>query len=413
MYRTGDEEIRAVERVLRSGQWFRYPFAPVEKHRGEATGLEAEWSSLLGAEYSCFTSSGTAALLCCYAGLGLGPGDEVIVPGYTFMATALAPLHLGAIPVIVDVDPSLTLDPAAVERAITPRTKAISPVHMNGLMADLDALQAIAAEHRLAIVEDACQCDGGRWHDGRRAGTIGDIGAFSFNFYKLISCGEGGMFTTSRSEVFERALMYHDAGLMFRPHAKEGRFRVGGDGGADYFAGINLRGNEIMAALMRVQLTRMDGIIEDLLRNRELVLGQLDDAVDHIPYNGGRGVGTGASIGLRFADEQAARAFAAAFRLEAGDNQLEAQLPIDSGRHVYANWEPFLERRGAHTESADPFLHPLNAAGPAYRADMLPATLDILASTALIAVDPDWDESDCDRVATAIRRAASRVSSTV
>lgn len=410
MYRYGDEEIQAIERVLRSGQWFRYPFGAAEGHRGEAVAFEAEWSRLVGGEFSCFTSSGTAALTCCYAGLGIGPGDEVIVPGYTFMATALAPLHLGAIPVIVDIDSSLTIDPGAVERAITPRTKAIGPVHMNGLMADLDELGRIAERHGLAVVEDACQCDGGRWRDGKRAGAVGDIGAFSFNFYKLVSCGEGGMFTTSRPEVFERALMYHDAGLMFRPHAREGRFRVGGTGGAEYFAGVNLRGNEILAALMRVQLTRIDGIVGDMLRNRDLILDQVDGLVTHIPYNGGRGVGTGASLGLRFDDEQSARDFATAFNAEAGQLGGQAQAPIDSGRHVYSNWEPFLERRGAHVAAADPFLHPLNADAPRYTVDMLPRTLEILASTTLINVDPDWDEQACAQVASGIEHAISRVS---
>ncbi|HTL52336.1 MAG TPA: aminotransferase class I/II-fold pyridoxal phosphate-dependent enzyme, partial [Planctomycetota bacterium] len=148
MYRHGKEEIAAVTRVLESGQWFRYG-DPAAGHRGEAAKFEAAWAKTLGSPHACLTNSGTAALMCCYAGLGLGPGDEVIVPGYTWIASATAPLALGVIPILCDVDDSLMLDPVAVERSITPRTKAICPVHMNGLACNLDALQAIAKKHKL------------------------------------------------------------------------------------------------------------------------------------------------------------------------------------------------------------------------------------------------------------------------
>ena len=158
MYRHGKEEIDAAARVLSSDYWFRYG-KPEDGHLGEATKLEGEWAKFMGMPHACFTNSGTAALMCAYAGLGLGPGDEVIVPGYTWVATATAPLSLGVIPVVVDVDESLMIDPAAVEKAITPRTKAICPVHMNGWACDMDKILEIAKKHNLLVIEDTCQAD--------------------------------------------------------------------------------------------------------------------------------------------------------------------------------------------------------------------------------------------------------------
>jgi dTDP-4-amino-4,6-dideoxygalactose transaminase len=177
----------------------------------------------------------------------------VILPGYTFMASALAPLAIGAIPVIAEIDESLTLDPKDAEAKITPRTKVIMPVHMCGLPANLDAIMRVARRHKVRIVEDACQADGGSYK-GKRLGSIGDVGAFSFNFYKNITCGEGGAIVTDDNVVFERALIHHDGGALFRPHAK--------DIGVPFFAGWNFRLNEILGAVLRVQLKRIDGLLK-------------------------------------------------------------------------------------------------------------------------------------------------------
>jgi dTDP-4-amino-4,6-dideoxygalactose transaminase len=395
MYRWGQEEIDAVAAVMRSGHWFRYGEAK-DGHTQQAATLEREWAEFVGSAYACFTSSGTAALMCCYAGLGIGPGDEVIIPGYTWIASALAPLAVGAIPVLVDVDESLMLDPAAVERAITSRTKAITPVHMNGLSCDMERLSEIGQRRGVAIVEDACQCVGGVWRDGRRLGAIGDAGAYSFNFYKTISCGDGGMFVTNRRELYERGLIYHDGGAIFRPHAAEI--------GVEFFAGLNLRGNELLAAIMRVQLKRLDGIVTDLHRVRSAIMEQLSarSALRPIRCNGGRSTGTASTLGFAFADEAAARAFAAAL----AHRGVGCGLPIDSGRHVYSNWEPILARRGSHHPAGGAFQHPLNAGCiPVYDKEMLPRTLERLRSTVLIGMNPDWTGVQAEQVAAAIAAA--------
>ncbi|MGD0090838.1 MAG: aminotransferase class I/II-fold pyridoxal phosphate-dependent enzyme [Planctomycetota bacterium] len=415
MYRHGKEEIEAAAKVLRTGQWFRFGDKKAG-HQGATAKFEAEWAKLMGVPHSCFVTSGTAALMCAYAGLQIGPGDEVIIPGFTWIASPHALLALGAIPVIVDVDESLMLDPEAVERAITPRTKAIDPVHMSGFMCDLDRLQKIARQHNLYVVEDACQCVGGYWKDGRRAGAIGDAGAYSFNWYKVISCGDAGIFIAKKRDVYERGVIYHDGGTLFWPSGKGMR--------TPPFAGINFRGNEILAAIMRVQAARLNGIVRDLHRVRNGLRKRLAGApgLVEIPENGARpaqraggspsggGTGTGANLGLRFENETAARAFAKAFRELPKPAKAGAWLPIDSGRHVYWNWESLLQRRGSYSQAADPFLHPANKDSQArYAKDMLPRTLEILKRTVLIPINPDWKAQQIDGVAQALREAAKAV----
>ncbi len=403
MYRYGEEEVKAVQEVLRSGQWFRYG-DPETGHTQQAASFEKKWTASFGVKHAGLVSSGTAALMCCYAGLQIGPGDEVIVPGYTWIASATAPLTMGAIPVIVDINESLMIDPDAVEKAITPRTKAICPVHMVGLACDMDRILDIAKKHNVSVVEDTCQCDGGIWHDGRKMGTIGNMGAYSFNFYKVISCGDSGLFSTDDEECSDRALIFHDTGIAFRTHADQLKVPI--------FAGLNLRGNEILAAILRVQLGRLDGIIADLHRVHKAVSERIDDApgVRPIPYNGSSGIGTqtgtGATIGLQFETEERARKFCDA--LSENEAPVSSGLPIDSGRHVYSNWEAFMSRRAMHTDAMNPFNHPANAGSSVnYTQDMLPRTLDLLKTTALVSTNPDWTDAEIDAVSNAIKAAAA------
>jgi dTDP-4-amino-4,6-dideoxygalactose transaminase len=402
MYRHGQEEVDAAARVLHSEHWFRYG-EPKAGHLQEAVQFEAELAKHVGSPHACFTASGTAAMMCCYAGLGLGPGDEVIVPGYTWIASALAPLAMGVIPVLVDIDESLMVDPDAIERAITPCTKAIDPVHMVGFACDMDRIMAIARKHNLAVIEDACQCVGGLWTGDEKLGAIGDMGAYSFNFYKTISCGDGGAFVAKEKDVFERGLIQHDGGCIFRPHAV--------NMGVEFFCGINLRGNEILAAVMRVQLSRLEGIVSDLHSVRAKILRQLDDCDDilPIPFNGGEATGTGAYLGFQFSDEPSARGFSAEFNNGIGGTDgATSMLPIDSGRHVYSNWGPVITQKGSYSDARDPFKDPRNAKAQRYSQDMLPKTLDILKRTVLIAVNPDWNDARGESVANAIRNAAAK-----
>src|SRR6476660_4672255 len=183
----GAEERKEVNDVLESGILMRYGFDGPRKGIWKAKELEMAICKRFGTKYAQLVSSGTAALTTALSALGIGYGDEVILPSFTFVASFEAVLSVGAVPVFVDVDDTLTLDPAAVRDAITPKTTCIMPVHMCGSMADLDALKAICKEHNLVLLEDACQSIGGTYK-GQQLGTIGDAGTFSFDFVKTMTC---------------------------------------------------------------------------------------------------------------------------------------------------------------------------------------------------------------------------------
>ena len=394
MLKIGEAEVRAAARVIRSGRLFRYGDGSA-RGESECAKLERELAKKMGVEYALVVTSGTAALICAMAGLGIGPGDEVIVPGYTFMASALAPLAVGAIPVIAEIDESLTLDPKDVEAKISPRTKAIMPVDMIGLPADMRAIMHVARRHRVAVVEDACQADGG-WYKGRRLGSIGDIGTYSFNYFKNVTCGEGGALVTNDRRVFERAIIHHDGGAIFRPHSKEI--------GVPFFAGWNFRMTDILAAIVRVQLRRVDGMLARLRACKSRLMRALADhpGVAFIKHNDLEG-DCGLVLGFRFPDAKLARTFSETLAAE----HVSTWLPIDSGRHVYTNWEPIMERSGSYHPALDAYRRRENkGAQMKCTAATCPRTLDILARTVFLNIQYDWKRRDAGRVIRACQRAA-------
>jgi len=236
----GDEEAEAAARVIRSHNVFRYYGVGAGPH--EAEDFEREFAAHLGAKHALCLNAGSSALICGLIGAGVAPGDEVIVPAYTWNATANAVVAARAVPILAEVDDSLTLDPADVRRKITPRTKALLPVHMRGAPADMDALTAVASEHGLVVIEDVCQAAGASYH-GQRLGTFGDAAAFSLQFNKIITTGEGGVMITDRDDLYDLAIDVHDCA---------GSVRRGV--GLPRFAGWNFRASEIQAAVARVQL---------------------------------------------------------------------------------------------------------------------------------------------------------------
>ena len=393
MYELGDAEIEAITRVIRSGRLFRYQTGP-NGEEPETLRLEREIAQMVGTSEALAVTSGTAALICALVGLGVGPEDEVIVPGYTFMATAMAPLALGATPVLADVDAGLMLDAADVARKITPRTKVIIPVHMMGHVVDLEPLLALARSRGIKVLEDCCQCVGGSYRS-LRVGRQGDVGAYSFNFYKNISAGEGGAVMTSDRTIADRARIYHDAGIAFRTELK--------DSAVLPFAGVNYRMEEIRAALLRVQLGRLDGILsalrsryrrlrDELLRTPDVTLAPVHD-VDGV---------CGSNLFIR----THSRAESLAFAQAAKERRLPVMLPLDSGKHVYSNWDPLMQRRAAH----HPLLDPLHAteAGRAqkYTPDMLPVTLEHLARTVNVAINHRWTEQEIAQTAASLKECA-------
>jgi 8-amino-3,8-dideoxy-alpha-D-manno-octulosonate transaminase len=251
-----------VNQVLNTGILMRYGFDGPRKGIWKSKELEAAVCSTFGCAYAQLTSSGTAALTTAMSALGIGYGDEIITPAFTFVASFEAILSIGAVPVLVDVDDTLTLDPAAVRKAITPRTKAVMPVHMCGSMADMDALQAICKEHNLFLLEDACQSIGGTYK-GKSLGTIGDAGTFSFDFVKTMTCGEGGVVMTNHKDVYVKSDGYTD----------HGHDHLGVDRGADLhpFIGYNFRISELHAAVGLAQIQRLPDFLATQRKNHQLL----------------------------------------------------------------------------------------------------------------------------------------------
>jgi 8-amino-3,8-dideoxy-alpha-D-manno-octulosonate transaminase len=245
----GPEEKKEVNDVLETGIMMRYGFDGPRKGIWKAKELEAAICEITHCGYTQLVSSGTAALTTAFAALGIGAGDEVIMPVFTFVASFECVLSVGAVPVLVDVDETLTLDPAAVRRAITPRTKCIMPVHMCGAMADLDALVQICKENKLILLEDACQSFGGRYK-GKWLGTIGEAGTFSFDFVKIVTCAEGGAIVTNNKDLAVKLDGYSD----------HGHDHIGNDRGADLhpFIGYNFRISELHAAVGLAQVRKLD-----------------------------------------------------------------------------------------------------------------------------------------------------------
>ncbi len=244
----GDLERKEVNDVLDNGVLMRYGFDGMRKGHWKAKALESELQTTFSVNHVQLVSSGTAAVSVALASAGVGAGDEVIMPTFTFVASFEAIMMLGAIPILVDVDDTLCLNPEAVEKAITPKTKAIMVVQMCGSMGNMDALQSIATKHKLILMEDACQATGGSYK-GKPLGSVGDLGCFSFDFVKTITCGEGGAVITNNENFYKNADQFSD----------HGHDHVGSDRGAEThpYIGYNFRISELNAAVGLAQVRRL------------------------------------------------------------------------------------------------------------------------------------------------------------
>jgi dTDP-4-amino-4,6-dideoxygalactose transaminase len=260
-----DEE--AVLRVVRSGRWGGYPYPGPE-----TAAFLQEFLALQGGQYAVACVNGTVTMEVALRAAGIGWGDEVIVPAYTFQATAAAPMSAGCLPVIVDVDPNTyCLDAQVVAAAITERTRAIIPVHLGAHMADMDAIMALAEKHNLIVIEDCAHAHGAKWR-GRGAGTIGHFGSFSLQSSKTVTAGEGGVLICQTAELAQKAASIVNCG---RSHAPGG----GQEEGDNFMMGANYRLSELQAALARVGLQRFP----EQARQREEMAAYMDEALSEIP----------------------------------------------------------------------------------------------------------------------------------
>ena len=400
----GEEEKKAVLEVIESGHLSRYGAEDNPKFLARVHQLEQEFARRCGVRYAVAVNSGTSALLAALAALGVGPGDEVIVPGYTFIASMSAVVFSRAVPVLAEVDKTLNLDPRDMETRITSRTKAILAVHMLGNPARLEELKAIADKHGLLLVEDCCQAAGATYR-GKPVGSVGAVGCFSFNIYKTITAGDGGMMVTDDEETYRRAFAFHDQG-----HSP---YRKGVEVGRRPFIGLDFRMTELTAAVVLAQLAKMERIVSRLRETKRL----LKSALAGLPGVEFREItdpeGEIATLLTFFLpDEASARAVA---------TELGTKVVADSGWHVYSNMEHILAKRTV-TPQGCPFNCPSHPTSVEYRKGMLPQTDALLARAINLSVgvsDPGLgsafglsihsDRGDVERVAAEVREVVARV----
>ena len=385
MFRMGEPEVEAVRKVLMSHQLFR-----IGGELHEVNNFERELREKMGVNHCLCLASGTGALIASLAALGVGPGDEVIVPGYTFIATAIAALAVGAIPVVAEINETMTLDMDDVERKITPNTKCVIPVHIQGFPCDMERLMQLKEKYGFYVVEDACQADGGSFH-GKRLGTIGDCGAYSFNYFKIISAGEGGAMVTNDIDLYQRAIIYHDCGSAFWTYETPIT--------APLYTGTNMRVSEVTGAILRVQLTRLDGILADLRRVKRAITEAVAD-LPMLRVNPSNDLDGDCGVCLPFIFDDAVTA-------EKFEKLIGGTRPINTGKHVYREWTPILEKRGAHISAMNPYENPANAGLRLdTREDSCPRTLDILSRTVYQMLNCDWTDAELAEVIEKIRQAA-------
>lgn len=395
---SGDRRERLRELILgdpeiQGPHLFRY-YSP-KPSRVEAA--EAEMRAMVGTKHCLATNSCTSALVASYRAVGVGAGDEVIVPAYTFFATAATVVASNGIPVIVDIDDTLCMDPEAIGKAITPRTKAIAPVHMRGSAARMDGIMDVANRHGIPVIEDVAQAGGGSFR-GRSLGGIGTMGCFSFDYYKVLVSGEGGFITTDDEWLYTRAQSWHDCAACWRPNRFERERKEG-----ELFCGENYRMSELEGAVALAQLRRRDEILGGHRRANRTIR----EAIDAFPGVTFRAQAdpegdTGICLVLFLPDADATRRALEAMQAEG--------VPVGGiydkkvrDWHIYRFWEHILEHKTVAADGLPWSAVPADALPP-YSTDMCPRTLDLLSRALLVDVDYTLTEEESLAIAAGINK---------
>jgi 8-amino-3,8-dideoxy-alpha-D-manno-octulosonate transaminase len=391
----GAAEADALAAVIAGRSLFRYTD---DLTAGTVADFERAACELLGCRYAVAVANGTAALRTTLAALGVGCGDEVIVPAFTFVATVNAVVSASAVPVFAEVDDTLGLDPADVDAQITDRTAAIVAVHLENVACDLDALLAVAARRGSPVIEDTAQSCGATYH-GRALGTFGALGAFSLQQEKIITAGEGGLVVTDDETRYLRAARFQDQGGQFVTSYASAR----GDELTEPFAGENLRMGELAGAVAGVQLARLPGILDALRTNKARIVDEIDEIgeLDGLvrrrrPDPAGDG---SSSITWFLPDAQLAKRFATAVRAEG-----VPCAQMYRGRPVYLN-AGVLARRTA-SDKGGPFACAEHPTDRAYGPGLCPRTEAMVARSVIVPVGVRYTERDCADVAAAVRKVA-------
>ncbi len=388
-----DKEIDAVTALLKTPEkLFRYQNGELR----QCDLLERELCEMTGAKHALFVASGTSALAACLSAYEIGPGDEVIVPAYTYIATAAAVIDVGAVPVITEIDNSMGLDPEEVEKNITPYTKAIIVVNMQGVPARLGKLRAVAKNHNLIVIEDCCQAIGAKYN-GKFCGIESDAFAWSTNFYKVITCGEGGVFFTNNPDAYQRGLYQSDSGMTMWESSIESTKQV------PAFSRAGVRGNEINAAILRVQLTKLDKILSHTRYLKELLISKLNApknyTLQHVDDSKGD---CGFSFTIIANNQQLAQKMNAQLREEG----LTLGSVYNAGfpdRHIYCNWDSIINKQGA-TPLGYPWKDPAYKGNVIYSKDMCPKTLNILKCALRLTINVNTTGQNILEIADAINK---------
>ena len=388
----GKEEREAVLEVMERGVLFRYEFQDQRQGKFRVQEFEEAFARYTGARFACAVSSGSAALRVALAALGVGPGDEVITQGFTFVATWEAIFEAGAVPVFCEIDQTLCMDPADLEKKISDKTRCIIPVHMLGAQARIKEIQAIADRHGIPVIEDTAQAAGARL-EGRHLGTFGAAGTFSFDSVKTLTTGEGGMVITNDEALHQNACEYHDHGHDHRPvgRGNEGR----------RFIGFNYRMMELQGALGLAQLAKLPRMVE----TQQATKRALKEALARIP---------GISFRQVLDEDGDSATFLAWFMPTVQEAERLAGMladkgaaPIPWGRntwHAYPHWE-HLHAGSSVIQSGWPFARP--EGGLSYDPAALPRTAEILSRCLCWQIMLGWDQEKLEQMTQAINHAAS------
>ncbi len=389
----GQEEIKEVMDVLGTGVLMRYGFDKERKGIYKVQAFEEAFARYCGSRYALGVTSGSAALKVALKALDVGPGDEVIVPAFTFLATYEAVLEVGAIPIMADIDETLNLDPRSAESRITDCTKAVIPVHMCGAPARIDRILEVAKRHGLKVLEDNAQACGGSFK-GKKLGTFGEMGIFSFDYYKTITTGEGGMILTDSRELYLRADWYHDHGHDHNPNiprALEGRFILG----------FNYRMNEIQGALGLAQLSKLDTVIGEQRKNKAAIRSILE-SVPGIRFREIPDPDGDTATFLAFNLPEAGRT--KAFQKALAENGVDTIYYKENLWHYVPNWEHFLAQATA-SSTKYPFKDPCYKGQVVYRREDIPQAEDILGRTLVMPISVRMPGERLEVIARAVEKA--------
>ncbi|HOJ11124.1 MAG TPA: DegT/DnrJ/EryC1/StrS family aminotransferase [Clostridiales bacterium] len=397
----GEEEKKQVLEVLDRKYLFRY-YGP-EQYPSKVRELELKFAEKIGAKYALAVNSCTSALITALVACGVGPGDEVIVSGYTFFASCAAIVAAKAIPVIAEVDETLTIDPEDIEKKITPSTKALVVVHMRGVPCNMDKIMAIAEKHELRVIEDVAQAMGGTYK-GKNLGTFGDCGCYSFQYHKIITAGEGGMVVTNNQKLYDRCMGYHDTAACWRPDRfAEERYE------GELFCGVNYRMSELTGAVMLAQLGKLYTLLSQMKRNQSKILDQIKNTkrIKVRPVNDPDG-DTGICIMFYLDSKDKIQPFIEALRAEG----IAAAGVFNSGIpdwHIYAHWKHVIEKKTPTLEGC-PWTCPYHKGDPVeYSEEMNPKTLEYLSRVIHIDIPSQLTLEDCDMIAKGINKVAAEL----